>query len=326
MSLDDLLDDATGFDAEYGDGLSNHLPMALVALQRLGAGDAQLQRFAGTYAARLQPAPPWQAWPSGDAWPSRLGQREAWPAYRDLFAQWLAHEGVGDLLAQTLPVLMPGCGAAAFHGLIRTAYAVQAVHPASLVDGLAYWACRHLSLGPLDAAGGERAERDPIVLLRQLAARRSGSRLIFERMREAASDGRINATVGALQVDEHTAQRLARAAAFAYAGSGNFTALHLVTSGHALRTLMPFVDTADVAWRWYWQAFAMAVAAADLQVLPPVPALSWDEIVAAALASDDDHLIKLVDSCREEEAAYGGDDWRSAASRAVQEARDRPRG
>jgi len=44
------------------------------------------------------------------------------------------------------------------------------------------------------------------------------------------------------------------------------------------------------------------------------PALSWDEIVAFAVASDDDHLVKLVDSCREETALYGGDDWQRAAA------------
>jgi hypothetical protein len=219
-------------------------------------------------------------------------------------------------------VLLPGCGAAAFHGLIRTAYAVQAVHPASLVDGLAYWACRYLPLGQITAPTAVPAQSDPLVLLRRLPAGRSKARLIFERMRDAASDPCINAVVGALQVDEHTPRRLARAAAFAYAGSGNFTALHLVTSAHAMRTLVRYADAPDEAWRWYWQAFATGVAAAGLQVLPPVPLLPWDQIVAAALASDDDHLIKLIDSCREEEAVYGGDDWQRAASRAVLQSRD----
>ena len=49
-------------------------------------------------------------------------------------------------------------------------------------------------------------------------------------------------------------------------------------------------------------------------------ALPWPVLVDAALASDDEHLIKLVDSCREEEAAHGGPDWQRAASRAVRDA------
>ena len=46
-------------------------------------------------------------------------------------------------------------------------------------------------------------------------------------------------------------------------------------------------------------------------------ALPWDAILPAAIASDDEHVIKLVDSCREQERAYGGHEWRLAASRAV---------
>ena len=312
-----LLDRASRHDAEYRGGLSDHLPMTLVALHRLGADGARLEAFAADYARKLEPAPPPQAWPAGDAWPGRLGQREAWPAYRDLFAQWLGHEGLGDLLAQVLPVLMPGCGAAAFHGLIRTAYAVQAVHPQSLADGLAYWACRYLPLGDLPAAGAARQEADPLVLLRTLPAGRSTAPLIFERMRDASRDARVQAAAAALKIDDATLPTLARAAAFAYAGTGNFTALHLVTSAHALRTLLPFIEESDAACRWYWQAFVAGVVAAGLRPLPPTPMLSWHQILSTALASDDDHLIKLVDSCREEEAAYGGDDWQRAASRAV---------
>jgi hypothetical protein len=45
--------------------------------------------------------------------------------------------------------------------------------------------------------------------------------------------------------------------------------------------------------------------------------LRWDEIVARAIESDDEHVIKLVDSARELEAALGGAAWHLAASRAV---------
>ncbi|MFA6262587.1 MAG: questin oxidase family protein, partial [Bacteroidia bacterium] len=124
MSLLALLDDGARFDAEYRNGLSNHLPMALLALRRLGADGARLEAFAARYAKRLEPAPAAVAWPAGDGWPERLGEREAWPAYRSLFGEWLAHESADTVLQQALPVLAPGCGAAAFHGLIRTAYAV----------------------------------------------------------------------------------------------------------------------------------------------------------------------------------------------------------
>ncbi|MDE2277139.1 MAG: DUF4243 domain-containing protein, partial [Burkholderiales bacterium] len=155
------------FDAEYGDRLSNHLPMALMALQRLGADDARLHAFAQGYAARLRPAPR-SAWrPAGEAWVSRLGHRGAWPAYRQLFAQWLLRAGVPGVLEAALPRLLPGCAGAAFHGLIRTAYAVQAGECQELADALAHWACVWQPL-PAAPAGATRGEPDPAAVLRRL--------------------------------------------------------------------------------------------------------------------------------------------------------------
>ena len=87
MTLRTLLDDNVHFDAEYGGGLSNHMPMALVALQGLGASDARLDAFAASYRRRLAPAPDVAAWPSGDPWASRFGQPDAWATYRALFAE-----------------------------------------------------------------------------------------------------------------------------------------------------------------------------------------------------------------------------------------------
>lgn len=318
-TLVELLDQGAAFDAEYGHELADHRPMALAALERLGAGPERLRAFAASYERKtgLRPARAPEPWPSGDGWPGRLGQRAAWPLYRDLFRQWIAHEGAVDLLAQVLPGLMPGCAAAAFHGPIRVAYAVQVGHVAEVADALALWAAFHQTLGSLGRRSG--TERDPQALLRQLEAGRSEAPLIALRMADAARGGRVNRVVGALQVDAGTPERLARAAALAYARTGNFTALHLVTATHAMRVLSRLLeeDQREPAWRWFWQAFAHAVVAARLRPRPAPPLREWPEILARALASDDEHVIKLVDSAREEERAYGGDDWRRAASRAV---------
>ena len=96
--------------------------------------------------------------------------------------------------------------------------------------------------------------------------------------------------------------------------------LHLVTSAHALRVLLPFVDAATDAVADYAVAYVAARIATDAEPGAAAEPLPWDTIVAAALASADEHVVKLVDSCREEERAYGGDDWQRAASRAVRPA------
>ena len=321
MSLASLLDGCARFDAEYRGGLSNHLPMGLLALHRLGATPQRLEEFARRHAARLEPAPPAAAWPAGDAWAGRLGERAAWPAYRALFADWLSYEETGAVLSQVLPRLLPGCGAAAFHGLIRTAYAVQHGHDGELADALAYWACRYLPLG----AAPQGRQKSPAVLLGAVHAAVAGwsssAGLIFERMREVALLPGFGQAAARLHVHEGTLAALAHQAGGLYAASGNFTALHLVTSAHALRVLLPFVDDPTEAVGFYWLAFAAGFASSGAQPGAVGDALTWPDIVAAVLRSDDEHLIKLVDSCREEESAYGSDDWRLAASRAVMQER-----
>jgi hypothetical protein len=324
MNLVDALNQSAAHAPEYGGALSNHLPMALVALERLGADEARLSAFAAAYSPRMQPVPPAQPWPAGDPWPDRLGQYEAWPAYRALFTEWIVQEGASDMLGQVLPQLMPGVSAAAFHGLIRTAYALRSGHLGELADALAYWACRHQRLGAMHnpQAGTARAPAtdDPVALLRELRPGRSRAELISDQIRDAAADGRVSRVAARLFVDEGTPERLARAAAFAYAHTGSFTALHLVTGTHAMRVVTRFVDEPLTAWAWYWQAFAHAVVAARLKPLPSAALRPWATLVAKARASNDEHLIKLVESCREEEKAYArrGDTlWREAASRAV---------
>ena len=323
-TLHTLLDEGAAFDPVYGNELANHLPMALVALDRLGASHAHLGAYAAGYAKRvgLRPARAAAAWPAGDAWTSRLGQPDAWPMYRNLFTQWLEHESAGAVLSQALPALMPGCAAAAFHGVIRTAYGVQAEHMGEIAEGLAYWSATHQRLGTWPQGVVADAD-DPAELLRELHAADSRDGLIVTRMVDAARDGKVNAVAARLVVDDDTPQRLTRAAAFAYTHTGNFTALHLVTGCHAMRVIAQAaaadIDATD-AWRWFWQAYAHGVVAAALEPSPAPEPWPWPRIVEAAIGDDDEHVIKLVDSCREHERAIGtaGDDtWRRAATRAV---------
>ena len=313
---------AARFDCEYGRGLSNHLPMALASLARLGADEARLEAFEQAYVPRLAPAAAPRPWPVGSAWRGRLGQRAAWPAYRSLFAEWVAHEGASDVLNQVLPWLWPGVAAAAFHGLIRTASAVRCGHVGEVAEGLAYWACRHMPLGDLPAAPapGRGGRADPVGVLRRLRTEASEAPLISQRMRAVAAAGVVSQEASRLIVTEDTPRLLARAAAQACAGSGDFTALHLVTATHAMRVLARFVDEPLEGWRWFWQAFAHAVVAARFRPRPAAVLRTWEELQQAALASHDEHLIKLVDSCREEERAWaspGETLWRAAASQGL---------
>ena len=322
--LTELLDTGLRYAPEYTGSLSNHLPMALVALQRLGADGERLRAFADDYARRLALLP--EGTPQAD-WRAALGCYGTARAFADLQAgmrQRLRGAGTQATLHELLPVLMEGVGAAAFHGLIRTAYALETGHEGELAAGLAYWTLRHLPLPAPVAAVPLQAEpaRWLAALDAEIVVRIEGG-LIFERMRTAARQVGFERHANALVVDAGTLPRLAAFAARTYAATRDFTVLHLVTSAHALRLVLPQLpdDAArTAALQAYARAFAAGVVASGIRLdlaEPHDPGLSWAEIEERARRSADEHVIKLAYSARAEAAAYGSDAHRRAAQRAV---------
>ncbi len=320
-ALHALLDANLLLPPEYADQLSNHLPMALHALHRLGAGPARLRAFHTRYAARFEGSrPPAAAPPLADwrGWPALRGQPDAFATLLSTFGVAL---GAGDqraVLREVLPQLMPGVAAAAFHGLIRTAHAIEAGHSGELAAALAYWAWRWQ---PLPAAPA------PALLLpfdgwsAALLAAAAGSALqgplISGRMRLAAETAPYRQLADALDAGPAPAAAALRASLLAlaadlYAATGNFTVLHMVTAVHALRTVLPALDGAGAvaaALPHVLRAVTAACLAARLPRDVPPPAqqrsAGWPEVLAAALASDDDHVVKLVQACHAESATGG---------------------
>src|SRR5262249_16932595 len=140
--LHHLLDAGQALSPTYRGGLSNHLPMAQQALLELGASEAQLQAWTERYETRLEPRV--AARPARIDVERDLGRPDSAAGWRMHFAARIAERGAADALREALVLLLPGAGAAAFHGLIRTGHAVLAGHEGELAAGLAHWAasCR----------------------------------------------------------------------------------------------------------------------------------------------------------------------------------------
>jgi len=315
------LDTQAGYSWLDEAGQPDARPMALQALARLGADDRRLQAFAQQAERRLRPAPAAQAWPLGDPWYERLGQHGAWAGYRDLFTQWLEHEGAGDALQQLLPRLLQGLAGGAFHGLVRTAHAVAAAHRGELADALATWAACWAPLGR-PAPDSAPTLDDPEAVLRRLGVVRRGLGL-EERQRAAAEAPGFDALAASLRLQAGSVPRLAGLAAKAYAASGDAGMARLVTSALALEGLLPFVDPDDhetlaAARAAWWRAFMATVSAAGLRVRPALAAQPWPALVAAAQACDDAERIQLVDACVQWQARDpAAGPWAEAATRAL---------
>ena len=319
--LTTLLDRAQAFAPEYHGNLSNHLPMALVALDSLGADAARVEAFFTIVSAKLDAALPPE--PARDDWRTQRGDLTAFPALRAHFAHAIAAHGRDATLRQTLPLLMDGVGAAAFHGLLRTASAVVAQHDDELASGLAHWACWHLPLAPF-VAPQTNSDSDVPTRLAGIATQAGGWKstagLITLRMTEFAQTAAFHDGADRLAIRDGTLRELATQALATYLRTKNFTVLHLITSAHALRLLMPWLDEPLVAVRHYARAYAAGVTASGVKAdasMIDVNVLPWPEALRAGAASDDEHVIKLVYACHEEWKMTREADYQRAASLVV---------
>jgi hypothetical protein len=96
--------------------------------------------------------------------------------------------------------------------------------------------------------------------------------------------------------------------------------LHMITGMRALRVLLPWIEPENGVQPILIRAFTAAYLAARVVPPPTAPQLllsTWPEVIAAGIASDDDHVIKLVHACREEASVYGEGNYLQVAGLVV---------
>jgi hypothetical protein len=333
MLLKGWLAKSRHYHPQYRGGLSNHCPMALIALDRMGATPKRIEGFAQDYLKRMEPAPlPGEAIDAGN-WRDRLGDASAYGDYLGFFRREVGRLNARAALRTYLPELAPGLGAAAFHPLIRTAYGVIAEDADEIAVGLAYWASRYLNLPDHTDETPETpftTSDDPMQVLEQTRARPEldftpdADALIDREMLEAAQHPLFSASAAALQIDDLTLDRLRQAAALLFLGADDFNSLHAVTGLHAARVLSDFATDRRAFAREAWRAFLALYLSLDRPVQPSAAAAAeltardlpdWNTILPAAVADDDEHVIKLVFSCLAESRAGGGRLYRYLAAR-----------
>lgn len=299
--LHQALEASLAYAATYPSGhlrLSNHLPMVLEALHRLQAPASALQAMLQQHARRLERLAP-------DAPESMLAERVGAEVRRD---------GLPAVLARRLPGLLAASETAAFHGVIRLAHALDAGHAAEAARALAAWEVQRQPLGPLPEMEGsellpallERLADDPA-----LAFTARQDTLITDDMRQAAALPAFAAAAGALSISGLSLDALAEASLAVYLASRDFTALHLVTGGHALRRVLPHARLDDAQTRQVLRGVWRAWLAAWVSIGRPRPdwagvhtgtasEADWSDALPALLAAPNDHAIKLACSARDE--------------------------
>lgn len=314
--LKSQLDELQKFHPAYGGGLSIHLPMALTALYRLGADAQRLADFFETGKSHLKPFPKANELFNFQTAKDHLGMEKYYLEYREFFKASISEEGHPAVLKKWLPILAPGITAHAFHSLIRLAYAIDIQHLEDIASSIAYWADMYKALG--EGISNAIPEKNLGTFLNQIQSApefdvsQLPDALIHIKMAEVAKRPLFKKVLGALKVETGTLGTLADIASRWYLCTGDFTALHGVTSCHALSLLLPFTGDQEQLIRYYWQAFCAAYLTVPTRTLYQetnkfneygiLP--SWEVIRSEALLKRDEHDIKLVYSCWVEKDRY----------------------
>ena len=315
--LDDALTVFAGTAPRYGSlGLANHGPMAAEALAHLGREDA-IADWVEQYRRRLEPAPPPAERPlSEEDWPHALGQAERFGEWLTLFEREVADRPPVAVVGEWAPRLLPGTIGAATHGLIRTAHGVRALAAADtpprrleLANGLAFWASTYTELPGPPLLIGKQDVPDALADLPYLDEDAPRQVLISDMVAQVSDIAdefeQAVASLGWSGSPVELLDALAWGGALAYLRNaddgGAFGLLHAVTSPMACELILPWlaVEDRDAALGYVWQAVAalhVAYGNDRKSELPERETLSREELVDRALASGDEHAIKLTEA------------------------------
>ncbi len=327
--LGEVIDEELDSDATTSRGLTNHLPMALVAKAGLGASREELERFSAKYRQRLVPTGEPTVRLTRHTWRVAIGNSDAYVDLTEYFTREIEVHGVAETLRGHLDDLAGGVSGAAFHGVIRLAYALDVASPARVARGLAYLAATAMTLGSLEE--GTPTSDDPERLLRESSGYwkwqpDDSMGNISARMRLVASQPEFAAIAGSLSLDATTPERLTHAALCLYASTDDFTALHGVTGLEAISRLRPYVSDVERLDRAAFQALAAAylsIGAPDiwsamrLSEMAEATTLEQSEVAARAARSDDEHVAKIVFTSRRLNAITSDPLYLAVAERAV---------
>jgi len=318
----DVLDAALARLAPSGpdlvNGMTNHAPMVVEALCTMNRAD-WVDAWIDDNLASFTPWPEARAPIVEREWREAAGQPGRASDWRAFFGAQLESADWRGVLDGWSARLAPGAAAAAGHGLIRVGHAARSLarrdsrpRRAELAAALALWASSYSELptgarSPVDRHSA-RAALAEVTLLP--AARRRNAGSITAALRQLQDHAPFPEVVDLLNpMDDVGAAVPTLVELFACVFLTNATTAlegvvftHGITIHAAVGNIAPSVSptTARRLQRYAWQTSAALYAAygtrAPLGHLPRTHD-TGEDIIALAVASGDDHLIKLTEAC-----------------------------
>ena len=210
--------------------------MALLALERLGANSDLLECYFNRYEAKLVKIVDNDSTEEIENIKRYLGVSEQYQNYLRYFGTQINLLGYEAVLERTLPILISGVAASAFHGLIRLAYAIEASNIDEIAISLAFWAAEYQRYELREHSTTKTCE-DILLELAPLGANYTFSPgIIVDKMNEI---GTLLEQKDCFYVPNNaTFSDLKLLCLNAFSLKDDFTLLHTVTSCHAFSYVM----------------------------------------------------------------------------------------
>jgi hypothetical protein len=295
--------------------------MVAEALVVLGRSDAVTTWIDG-YAPQLETWPRSGGRIAASAWADALGKSDRVTDWREFFTEELANASFRDVLMRWLPRLSAGISGSAAHGVIRVSHIVRALaaretepRVRELAAALAYWASSFHRLPDESRGSAKLTVQQAIDRLEMVAPERRGQGSIVDRLAPldampsfAGAADLVDLSGDPAVVLSDVTSTFARVyCANAAQRDGRIARIHAVTGASALRPLLPHLPLAlhRPLLRHVWQldAAVYVTHATRRATAPPIaPFATSDDLVAAAIASRDEHAIKLTEVALREDA------------------------
>lgn len=320
-------------------GGGNHTPMALIALYRMGGTPQQMRRYVANF--QYTPKPKSGGNPKGNSitaenWRNHLGGRyDVFSRYLAFFCDRAQQASVETVLKETVPTLLKGPAAMAYHSLIRLGYAIDYGDREEILFSLAEWAMDHMPNPEFDAAA---PSVEPDALFSEIIKNSTAIQIkpvgsIMGRMTQVYASRDFRGLLKPIRIPgANPLARISELILEIFTKTHDFTLLHALTSCHAVRLVLPYV--ADPFRGECLTAYWHSVCASYLTVSRIRPEIGkdsvagvnpgWDEILSKAAAieraelRDTEHAIKLAYSCWSESRHYKRDGYLALASREIQ--------
>ena len=306
------------YQARWGGKLANHMPMAALSLQGLGFGVEVQQSFVEFYKQRLDILPQSAGRISSSNWQMFLGNYDYLSDYESYFRLAIEQEGLHIVLEKHIPILASGVIADAFHPLIRLGFGLDFSVVSEQAMGLAYWASV-FDERPIPNSGRLRDWSEMLFHLQQLGVEPISGGLITKRLDRSIENPQFVDLVTGDVFQSLSLTDLREMALRMHWQRNNIVTLHAITALHAARLLMVhFPKSGSVLLphlAYGLTAMYLAEGSPDLVDFTCLSGVDWSEIKQEILGSTNDHQIKLIYSCQEEEVFYGDVRYRIIAAR-----------